>query len=103
MSSSYEDVLRSLSEYKTVAAHISALGKLRLKTEDERLVNGIEEVISQLQLAHAKLKSKSVPVSVEKSKLRAASNLIRFCRQATSTKKPEWQILAERNGWAPKK
>jgi hypothetical protein len=48
--SAYDDVLVTLSEFKTLSAHITALD----------------------------------------------------CKQATGTKKPEWQILAERNGWSPK-
>jgi len=100
--SSYEDVLESLAEFRTLAAHITALGKLRLETEDDKLVKGIEAVISQLQIAHTRVKSKSTPVSVEKSNIQAANALVAYCKQAIGTKKPEWQILAERNGWGPK-
>jgi len=100
--SSYEDVLESLAEFRTLAAHITALGKIRLETEDDKLMKGIESVISQLQIAHTRVKSKSTPVSVEMSNIQAANVLITYCNQAIGTKKPEWQILAERNGWSPK-
>lgn len=100
--SSYKDVLESLAEFRTIAAHITALGKIRLETEDEKLVKGIEAVISQLQIAHTRVKSKSTPLSVEKSNIQAANVLIVYCKQIVGTKTPEWQIMAERNGWAPK-
>lgn len=98
----YEEVLESMSEFKTIATHITALGKLRLKTEDAMLVNGIDSVISQLQLAHNQVKSKSTPVSVEKANIRAANALVTYCKKVIGTMKPEWQVLAERNGWGPK-
>lgn len=101
--SSYEDVLKSLSEFRTLVAHITALGKIRMKTEDKKLVKGIDAVISQLQIAHTRVKRKSTPLSVEKSNIKAANVLITYCKQMVGTKKPEWQIMAERNGWAPKK
>jgi len=100
--SSYEDVLESLANFRTLAAHITALGKIRLETEDEKLKKGIEAVIYQLQIAHAQVKSKSIPVSVENSNIQAANVLIAYCNQVIGTRKPEWQILAERNGWVPK-
>jgi hypothetical protein len=98
----HEEVLTTLSEFKTIASHITALGKLRLKTEDSLLVKSIDAVISQLQLAHNKVKSKSTPVSVEKANIRAANELVTYCRKIVGTRRPEWQILAERNGWEPK-
>ena len=99
---SYEDVLESLAEFRTLTAHITSLGKIRLETEDDKLVKGIEAVISQLQIAHTRVKSKSTPVSVEKLNIQAANVLIAYCKQAIGTQKPEWQIMAERNGWSPK-
>ena len=98
----HEEVLESISEFKTISTHITALGKLRLKTEDAMLVKGIDSVISQLQLAHNQVKSKSTPISVEKANIRAANELVSYCRKIIGTKKPEWQIVAERNGWGPK-
>jgi len=100
--SNYEKVLESISEFKTLSSHISSLGKLRLKTEDDNLVKGIELVINQLQIAHSRVKNKSAPVSVEKSNFQAAHSLVSYCRQMIGTKKAEWQVLAERNGWGPK-
>jgi anionic cell wall polymer biosynthesis LytR-Cps2A-Psr (LCP) family protein len=97
-----EEVLESISEFKTIATHITALGKLRLNTEDAMLVNSIDSVILQLQLAHKQVKSKSMPISVEKANIRAANALVTYCLQIVGAKKPEWQIVAERNGWGPK-
>lgn len=98
----HKEVLESMSEFKTISTHITALGKLRLKTEDAMLIQSIDSVISQLQIAHSRVKSKSTPVSVEKTNIRAANELVTYCQQVIGTKKPEWKILAERNGWGPK-
>lgn len=100
--SNYEKALESISEFKTLASHITALGKLRFKTEDKRLEKVIEQVISQLQIAHSRVKNKSTPLSVEKANIDAANDLANYCRQMVGTRKPEWQIIAERNGWGPK-
>ena len=54
--SSYRDVLEAVAEFKTVAAHITALGKLKLSTVDTQLVRKIDELISQLQILHARAK-----------------------------------------------
>ena len=98
----YEDAIETTRDFKTVAVHITALGKVRNNTEDEKLIKAIDELISQLQILHSRMKNKSTPVSIEKANIKAANILLTYCNQVIGTQKLEWQIIAERNGWGPK-
>lgn len=100
--SAYEDVVKIAVEFKTFPSLITALGKVRAKTEDSNLISSIDALILELQRAHAGSKNKSIPVCMEKFTLHEAKNLLAYCNKMIGTKKPEWQILAERHGWAPK-
>jgi helix-turn-helix protein len=99
----YEKTLVSLSEVKTVASHLSALGKIRNATEDMNCKQLIEALIKELQHLHLKTKSKSMPLSLENATASEVLNLTKYCKAAVGSKKPEWQIMAERNGWIPPK
>jgi hypothetical protein len=101
--SSYEKTLSSLKEIKTAASHLTALGKIRATSEDKNLIQAIDALVRELQVSHARSKTKSTPFSLETTTAPEALNLIRYCKQAIASKKPEWQILAERNGWTPPK
>jgi hypothetical protein len=101
--SSYEKTLSSLKEIKTVTAHLTALGKVRAASEDKNLIQAIDALVRELQSSRARSKNKSTPFSLEAATVPEAVNLIRYCKQAIGSKKPEWQILAERNGWTPPK
>jgi len=99
----YELVIRSLTETKTLLKHILSLGKIRQSTEDLILLNKLDKVISQLQHAHSTSKSKSTPISLERKSSSEIEELVKYCLHTIGTRKPEWQILAERNGWIPGK
>ena len=100
----YKKVLESTKEAKTIATHITALGKIRAKTEDNILLGKIDKAIGSLQDAHAKVKKgKSTPTCLDNATDQAVKNLIEHCKKAVSSDKPEWQVIAECNGWAPKK
>ncbi|MBY8130832.1 hypothetical protein HPK20_15490 [Vibrio fluvialis] len=98
----YEKFLRSVSEVKTLSAHLTALGKIKLASEDEKFKAAIDSIIPYLQRKHAKSKAKSTPVSLDKTNIQEINALISACQKVVGTKKPEWQILAERHGWEPK-
>lgn len=101
---SYEDVLKTAKEAKTIASHITGLGKVRAKTEDQELLSKIDRAIESLQRAHANVKKgKSTPVCLDKVTDQAVRDLVDYCNNAVASKKPEWQVIAERNGWEPKK
>lgn len=99
----YEDVLKTVKEAKTVASHITALGKVRAKTEDQVLLNKIDRAIESLQRAHANAKKgKSTPTCLDKVTDPAVRDLVDHCEKSVASKKPEWKVIAERNGWQPK-
>ena len=100
----YKKVLESTKEAKTIASHITALGKIRAKTEDDDLLGKIDKAIASMQNVHAKAKiGKSTPTCLDKATDQAVKDLIKHCKNMVSSDKPEWQVIAERNGWAPKK
>jgi len=99
----YKKVLESANEAKTISSHITALGKFRAKTEDSVLLAKIDKAIGVLQKLHMQAKTgKSTPASLDKSTDISVMDLINYCQQAIASNKPEWQVIAERNGWAPK-
>lgn len=99
---SYNEIINILSNFKTLSSSIAALGKARVKTEDIQLKNYIDRLFSELQSVHTRSKNKPTPVCLEKSTINEVKILLQYCKNAVSTQKPEWQILAEHNGWAPK-
>lgn len=100
----YEETIAVLKDLRTVASHITNLGKVMNKSEDQQLKTLLDKVITSLQRAHASpnVKGKSTPGNLYNAADLGIKNLINYCESAIGTKKPEWQILAERNGWAPK-
>jgi hypothetical protein len=89
---------------KTITAHITNLGKILNKTEDPKLKNLLETAITFLQRAHAnpKIKNKSTPGNLINVQEYPIQDVVKYCSDLIPTGKPEWQVLAERNGWAPK-
>jgi hypothetical protein len=100
----YEETIAALKDIHTVASHITNIGKIMNKTEDQQLKTLLNNVITSLQTAHAhpKGKGKSTPGSLYKASDTGIRNLIQYCESFIATKKPEWQVLAEHHGWAPK-
>jgi hypothetical protein len=100
----YEKTISELKEIRTVASHITNLGKVMNKTEDEKLKTLLGNVITSLQRAHAnpKIKGKSTPGSLYNANDSTIKSLIQYCENYIAVKKPEWQVLAEHHGWAPK-
>lgn len=100
----YEETISALKDMKTVTTHITSLGKIMKKTEDQKLRTLLESVITSLQRAHAnpRVKNKSTPGSLINAQEHTIVSLIKYCSDFITAKKPEWQVLAERNGWAPK-
>lgn len=99
----YEDVLKTAKEAKTINNHITGLGKVRAKTQDQVLLNKIDNAIASLHAACASAtKGKSMPTCLDKATDPSVKDLIEYCNKSVAAKKPEWQVIAERNGWAPK-
>lgn len=99
----YDKTIRSLTEIKTISSHMVALGKIRAASEDDSLNFAIDALVRELQYAHANSKIKSTPTSLASGTSQEVKAIIGYCKRAIGTRKPEWQIMAERNGWAPPK
>jgi len=99
----YKSTLNSMSETKTLASHIKALGKIKCEAEDEELILNITLVIDQLQIAHITSKNKSTPISLDRASDRKLIKLRGYCKAVIKSTKPEWQVMAEKNGWIPPK
>ena len=100
----YQKTLDEIHEVKTIASHITGFGKILNTTEDPTLQQLIDRVIKMLQKIHADptAKGKSTPQSLQAVRSTSLRALIEYCSNHTKAKKPEWQVLAEKNGWAPK-
>lgn len=100
----YEETIAAANEIKTLASHITALGKIMNKTEDPQLRKLLGDVITSLQRTHAnpRAKNKSTPGSLINAQDVGIQKLIAYCQGFVTARKPEWQVLAEHNGWAPK-
>lgn len=100
----YEETIGSLKEMRTIASHITKIGKIMNKTEDEKLRDLLGNLITSLQKAHANpnIKSKSTPGNLYNANSIYVKHVINYCNNFIEEKKPEWQILAERHGWGPK-
>jgi hypothetical protein len=100
----YQETLDEIREVKTIASHITGFGKILNTTEDPTLQQLIDRVIKMLQKLHADptAKGKSTSQSLQAVRSTSLRALIEYCSNHTKAKKPEWQVLAEKNGWAPK-
>lgn len=101
MMSPYERILKSINEVKTLTSHMASLGKIRMESEDTHLDGHIVNQIKALQFQHQHSSSKSTPLALTFFPTTETYWLSTYCQQFIKQKKPEWQVLAERNGWQP--
>lgn len=85
----YRDVLATLNGAFTATQAINRLVKVEVATEDEKLKKALGIVVGRL-----KAQQRIAPEDLKKVKA--------YCDACIASAKPQWQILAERNGWAPK-
>ena len=97
----YEDTLRAMLDHSTTNTLINKLNKVFVATEDTDLRKLLAPVIRTFKEA-ATLQTKQVAgaVSVNDPRYRP---LVDYCRQCINSVKPQWQIIAERHGWGPKR
>ena len=99
----YERTDRTVNEVKTLKSHMESLGKILATSEDDQLRALISQVVWALQHQLQHSTSKSIPTSLMFYPVPQTIQLLEYCKSQTRHKKPEWQVLAERNGWAPNK
>lgn len=99
----YQETIDSLKSLQTPATHIKKLGVILNKTEDSKLRTLIQSTLTLLQQRHAdpRVKGKSTPGNLYNAPHTPIKALIQYCEQFIKKNKPEWQVLAERNGWIP--
>ena len=71
------------------------------QSEDMHLSNLIALVVKILQYQYENSTAKSTPTSLMFHPVPPTIQLVEYCRYQTRLKKPEWQVLAEQNGWTP--
>lgn len=100
----YEKTISELKDLKSIASHITSLGKLMNKTEDTQRQKLLAEVIMELRCMHISpdFKYESTPLNLINGKSNTIRELIDYCMNFITAQKREWQVLAERHGWAPK-
>ncbi len=97
--STYAKTLKSVREVKTISAHMVALGKIYASSEDALLNQHIQSVVTTLEFPLNHGTGRSTPTSLTFRMLPQTYWLIEYCKSQRASKKPEWQILAEQNGW----
>ena len=103
---SYEKILKIAKQAKPLNSHITEIGKIRATTEDKVLVAKIDSAVRTMTTVLSlplslPSKDKTIPMILENSPDKDIHSLIEYCEMNISDKKPEWQILAEQNGWTP--
>lgn len=105
----YEETIAAMKTMRTLSGHITNLGKLWAKTEDQQLHKLLGDLITTLQRTHAIATAKGSKVRGGTTTPGALINgtdaeikaLTHYCQANISAKKPEWQVLAEHHGWTP--
>lgn len=97
----YEEVIKSLTEVKTPAKHLSEITKIINLTEDEELKKLLTPVITALT------QYSTVAPPLDRKKPRNFISgvpfdaVFHYCLPKIQAKRPEWQVIALRNGWTP--
>lgn len=101
---SYEKILKIAKDMKPLKSHITAIGKIRGTTEDKVLVVKIDSAVKAMTRVLSlplSLPGKNKTMVLENAPDKNIHSLIEYCEMNIPGKKPEWQILAEKNGWTP--
>lgn len=96
----YETVLTALLSHTTLPNTINKLTKVWISTEDEEFKRGLGIILGHLNNeAHNRIAKSRNPISI---KVQPYKPLADYCHKCINSKKPKWQLIAEKNGWAPK-
>ena len=99
----YNKILVELNKNSTLKQQYNNLVKLRYSTEERELRKYIDAWLNVLDGAEnfrlRKLYARTSELLNSSSNIK--QNLIDYCNDVIWSKKPEWQILAERNDWRP--
>ena len=101
----YQSVLGILVDYGTLPTIINKLNRVLIATEDPDLKNLIEPVVARVDKVLRDLPSgkKSMRASLRQQlTVEPFKTAVEYCQKCIGSTKPQWQIVAERHGWAPK-
>lgn len=99
----YQKTLYELSKDSSLVSKYNNLMKIYYSTEDFKLKDLIRNYAGVLQTAEEYRKNK-LPSHCQNTLSNGRSlyqNLYDYCTEVRMSKKPEWQILAERYNWRP--
>lgn len=94
-------MLAALASHATLAGTINKIAKIWAHTEDAKLKAVLGKLIGHLKRA-ALIQSK--PNAAVSFDLNATpyKEIAGYCLRCIESIKPQWQIIAEQYGWAPK-
>ena len=97
----YDNTIKSVTEIRTLSAHLTALGKIMATTEDQQLYELIQAAAYDLQYQIQHSIGRPIPTSLMFFPTTRTVQLFEYCKFHKQSKKQEWQVLAERHGWSP--
>ncbi|RJF96922.1 hypothetical protein D3870_21380 [Noviherbaspirillum cavernae] len=89
----YVDTIEAITSLATVTSIRNKLSKVRARTEDQRLAGLLDTAIRLLDTSGVRATFTLNLTKPEYGKLHA------YCKAVVDSIKPQWQIVAERNGW----
>jgi hypothetical protein len=97
----YQIVLATLVGRATLTSCINKFAKIWVETEDLKLKVGLAKIIDVLKdLARSKKGSTSIAMPLHEDPYKWTAE---YCKACIDSIKPQWKIIAEQNGWGPKK
>lgn len=89
----YIDTVESLTALATFISIRGKLNKVRARTEDQKLVSGLDAVIRVFDASRVRI---ATTPDLTRPEFKA---LFQYCKETIESGKPQWQVLAERHGW----
>lgn len=99
----YTKILLELHKESSLVAQHNNMMKMFYQTEDSVLKEYLHNYCKGLSEANRCNKQKLYQKASDiiSNNIPNKVVLMQYCEQMVNSKKPEWQILAERNGWKP--
>lgn len=97
----YSKILVELGKKQTHKSLHNNLVKYLYSTEDDVLKSLLMQYIKHFDgiISYSAAKMVLKTQSLIQESIHDRDNLMQYCNQVIMSKKPEWQIIAERNGW----
>jgi hypothetical protein len=104
MSNEYNKVIEACTSLATIASIQNKLNRIYISTEDNQLQSLLKPALVNLVTVQREAVSRKV--SSHKSQCNLGNSpfkeLAIYCKKTLASSKPQWQVLAERNGWVKK-